>query len=281
MKEIINKEFEGERPLFAEHDLKLENVTIHTGESSLKRCSHIVARNCTFDGKYPFWHCVDFDIRNCLFKSGARAALWYSKDCVMKDCLVEAPKMFRMMMGIDVERTQFTDAQETLWDCSDIRLRHVKMVNCDYLFMHSHRIDIDHYEHHGNYSFQYCTDSTIRNAVIHSKDAFWNTNNLTIIDSEMHGEYLGWYSKNLTLINCHISGTQPLCYIDNLTLINCTFDSDSDLAFEESNVKAEVASNITSVKNPRHGIIKAKSIGEIIVDKNAIPDSDCTIITVE
>ena len=31
MEIIKNKEFGGERPLFATHDLQLENVTIHTG----------------------------------------------------------------------------------------------------------------------------------------------------------------------------------------------------------------------------------------------------------
>ncbi len=34
MEIIKNKEFGGERPLFAAHDLQLENVTIHTGEST-------------------------------------------------------------------------------------------------------------------------------------------------------------------------------------------------------------------------------------------------------
>lgn len=48
MEIIKNKEYEGERPLFATHDLQLENVTIHTGESALeefyklKYCSTVV-----------------------------------------------------------------------------------------------------------------------------------------------------------------------------------------------------------------------------------------------
>ena len=36
MKTIKDQEFGGERPLFAQHDLRLENVTIHAGESALK-----------------------------------------------------------------------------------------------------------------------------------------------------------------------------------------------------------------------------------------------------
>ena len=37
MEIIKNQEFGGERPLYARHDLYLENVIIHKGESSLKR----------------------------------------------------------------------------------------------------------------------------------------------------------------------------------------------------------------------------------------------------
>ena len=64
MEQIKNTEFEGERPLFASHDLYLENVTVHAGESALKECSHIEAVNCRFEGKYPFWHNDGFVIRH-------------------------------------------------------------------------------------------------------------------------------------------------------------------------------------------------------------------------
>ena len=55
MEQIRNKEYGGERPLFATHDLQLEDVTIHAGESALKECSNIIAINCRFEGKYPFF----------------------------------------------------------------------------------------------------------------------------------------------------------------------------------------------------------------------------------
>lgn len=73
MQQIRNKEYEGERPLFATHDLRLEDVTIHAGESALKECSNIIAINCRFEGKYPFWHTNGFTVKNCLFTEGARA----------------------------------------------------------------------------------------------------------------------------------------------------------------------------------------------------------------
>lgn len=46
MQQIKNMEFSGERPLFASHDLQLDNVVIHAGESALKECSNIIAVGC-------------------------------------------------------------------------------------------------------------------------------------------------------------------------------------------------------------------------------------------
>ena len=65
------------------------------------------------------------------------------------------------------------------------------------------------------------------------------------------------------MINCHIIGTQPFCYCKNLKLINCTME-DTDLAFEYSDVEADVKGTILSVKNPRSGSITADKIGEVI-----------------
>lgn len=277
METIINKEFGGERPLFAARDLRLEHVAIHAGESALKCTRNIEAVDCRFEGKYPFWHTDGFRIEKCLFTEGARAALWYSRDCVMTDTLVEAPKMFREMKGVDLTRVRIPDAQETLWHCSDVRLRDVEVANADYLFMHCRNIDIENYRQQGNYSFQYCADVVIRNARIDSKDAFWNTGNVTVYDSELKGEYLGWHSRNLRLVNCRISGTQPLCYAHGLILENCTFAHDCDLAFEDSELRADIRGSITSVKNPRTGSIIADSIGEIILDEHVLDPADCKI----
>ncbi len=281
METIKNQEFGGERPLFASHHLRLEDVTIHAGESALKECSDIDAVNCRFEGKYPFWHVDGFRIHNCLFTSGARAALWYSRDLVMTDTLVEAPKMFREMDNLKLTNVRIPDAAETLWSCHNVELENVEVHGADYLFMHSSDITIRNYRQQGNYSFQYCRNVTISDADIDSKDAFWETDNVTVRDSRLNGEYLGWHSRNLHLINCHISGTQPLCYAEGLVLKNCTFDPDADLAFEESIVDAVVNSRITSVKNPTSGRISALGYGEIIIDKNIKAPADCLIETHE
>lgn len=133
MEQIRNQEYGGERPLFATHDLQLEDVTIHAGESALKECSNIIAINCRFEGKYPFWHTNGFIVKNCLFTEGARAALWYSQSLQMADTLVEAPKMFREMDGIKLENVQLPNALETFWYCRNIDLKNVQIDKADYL----------------------------------------------------------------------------------------------------------------------------------------------------
>lgn len=279
MKIIEHQKFGGERPLFASHHLHLIDVTVHAGESALKECSDIIAEKCRFEGKYPFWHVDGFKIKDCLFTPGARAALWYSSDLEMTDTRVEAPKMFREMQRLRLERVVIPDAQETLWHCSKVVMRNVEVHAADYLLMHSSDIDIEHYRHQGNYSFQYCRNVEIRNADIDSKDAFWNTENVTVRDSSLKGEYLGWHSRGLRLINCHISGTQPLCYARDLVLENCTFDAYADLAFECSTVHADIRGAVTSIKNPTSGHIIADSIGELIIDENIHRPADCKIET--
>lgn len=275
METIRDKEFGGERPLFGTRNLRLENVTIHAGESALKCCANIEADHCTFEGKYPFWHVDGFRVTDCLFTPGARAALWYSRNLVMTDTRVDAPKMFREMDGIVLRNVTIPDAEETLWHVANVDIKNVKVEKADYLFMHSHDINIEDWEQHGNYSFQYCRNVVIRNAVIYSKDAFWGTENVTIYDSELHGEYLGWHSKRLHLVRCKISGTQPLCYCKDLILEDCEFAPDCDLAFEDSEVNARILTPVTSIKNPEKGSITAPSFGQVIIDEHskALPDS--------
>ncbi|MCM1108074.1 MAG: DUF3737 family protein [Clostridium sp.] len=277
MELIKDAVYEGERPLFARHDLRLEHVTIEPGESALKECANIEAIGCEFQGKYPFWHVDGFRVESCIFREGARAALWYSRGLVMKDTRVEAPKMFREMKGLTLENVQIPDAQETLWHCEDVTLHNVEVANADYLFMHCSNIRIDNYRQQGNYSFQYCKNVEIRNAHIDSKDAFWGTEDVTVYDSEISGEYLGWHSKRLRLVRCRISGTQPLCYTQDLVMEDCIMADDCDLAFEYATVEATVKSPIRSVKNPRSGSITAESYGEIIIDENIKAPANCKL----
>ena len=139
----------------------------------------------------------------------------------------------------------------------------------------SRDIGIHSLDLHGKYSFQYTKEIEIEASVLDTKDAFWHSKNVTVRNSTVKGEYLGWYSEGLTLENCRIIGTQPLCYCKKLKLINCTMEQ-TDLAFEYSEVEAEINGEILSVKNPRSGFITADRIGEIITE-NSLVKSDCKI----
>lgn len=250
MEIIKNKEYGGERPLYASHDLRLENVTIHVGESSIKESKNIEAENCLFEGKYVFWETDNFSINNCHLTESARSSLWYSKNCKMTNCKVEAPKLFRRMQGVYVADTKFPNGEQFLWDCKDVEMHNVAIDNCDYVFMHSENIKLENYRQNGNYGFQYAKNVEIHNAVINSKDAFWEAENVTVYDSEINGEYLAWYGKNIKLVRCHLTGEQLLCYVDGLTLEDCTFGEDANLLFEYSTVKGNIKGDVTSIKNP-------------------------------
>lgn len=279
MKQITDAEFGGERPLYASHDLRLERVTIHMGESSIKECSNIEAENCRFEGKYVFWETTNFTIQNCYFAESARSSMWYSRNCTMKRCTVDAPKLFRRMDGIHIEDTNFPNGEQYLWDCKNIHLENVRIDNCDYAFMHCENIYIKNYHQEGNYAFQYAKNVEIHNAVINSKDSFWESKNVTIYDSEVNGEYLAWYGKNIKLVRCHLTGEQLLCYVDGLILEDCTFGSDANLIFEYSTLQGTIKGDVHSIKNPSSGRIEIEGkVGELIWDENQKNPADAVIV---
>lgn len=277
MEIIKDKEFGGERPLFAVHDIHLDNVTILEGESAIKECSNVVATNCLFKGNYPFWHVHGFTIQDCRFEAGGRSALWYSDHLTMKGTVIDAPKMFREMSEIHIEGVTMNDADEVFWRCSGIHAKNLKLHEGTYPFMFSRDIRIDGLESDSKYVFQYVKNVEIHNARITTKDAFWEAEDVTIYDSELDGEYLGWHSRRLKLVNCRITGEQPLCYADDLVLENCSFDPSCDRAFEYSTLNADIHGSITDIKNPRSGQIVADAIGSVTIDANVKEPADCII----
>lgn len=279
MEIIRKKHFEGERPLFEMHNLRLEQVTIGDGESAVKECSNIEAEDCRFWGKYPFWHVHGFKINRCQFDVGARSALWYSDHLEMKDTRIDGPKMFREMNDIKLENVVINDADETFWKCRNIEAKNLEIHDGTYPFMFSENIRIDGFVSDSKYVFQYCKNVELRNARIVTKDSFWECENITIYDSMLDGEYLAWHTKNVRLVNCHLSGEQLLCYADNLVLENCTFAPDCDRVFEYSNVKADIKGHIENIKNPTSGHILADSIGSVTIDKNIKQPANCIIET--
>ena len=279
METISKQHFEGERPLFAKHHLRLEQVTIGDGESAIKECSDIEAEDCRFWGKYPFWHVHGFRINRCQFDVGARSALWYSDHLDMRNTRIDGPKMFREMSDLYMENVTINDADETFWRCRNVEARNLELHEGTYPFMFSDNIRIDGLKSDSKYVFQYCKNVELHNAHIVTKDSFWECENVTIYDSLLDGEYLAWHSKNVRLVNCHLAGEQLLCYADQLVLENCTFDQACDRVFEYSNVEASIRGHIENIKNPISGHVVADSIGSITIDEHVRQPNNCIIET--
>lgn len=278
MKRYEQKLFVGERALFSERDSLIIDSVFADGESPLKESYGIELRGCIFKWKYPLWYSRNIEAADCTLLDTARSGIWYTENVKMTDCTIDAPKTFRRSRGITLTRCSLPHASETLWSCSDVRLSSVSVCG-DYFGMNCDGVYAENLNISGNYAFDGAKNIEIRGARLISKDAFWNAENVVVYDSVIIGEYLGWNSKNLKLVNCSIESDQGLCYAENLELVNCKVVN-TPLAFEYSSVNAEITTRVDSVKNPRSGRIRARAIGELIMESEFC-DPDKTEIIVE
>lgn len=67
-----------------------------------------------------------------------------------------------------------------------------------------------------------------------------------------------------------------MCYIENLVMKNCKLVN-TTLAFEYSTVDVEIQGGIDSVINPTAGVIRADSIGTLILEKERVNPADTEI----
>ena len=277
MKEFKQQIFTGERPLFGSRDVRITDCVFDKGESPLKESSNIELFSSLFRWKYPLWYCHGVKATDCTWFDMARAGVWYTDDITVTNAVIQAPKNFRRSSGITLTDVAFTDAKETLWTCSGVKLKSVSVANGDYFAKDCSDMEVDGLTLDGNYSFDGVKRAVIRNSRLLTKDAFWNSEDITVYDSFISGEYLGWNSKNLTLVNCTIESLQGMCYIDNLVMKNCKLIN-TTLAFEYSNVDADITSKVESVFNPGSGTIRAAEIGELIIEKDKIDPSKTKIV---
>lgn len=279
MNTYINGLYEGERVLFNTHKALIQGSVFANGESPLKESSDLEIIDTTFKWKYPLWYCHNVVCNDVTILETGRSGVWYTHNIVFNNCDISAPKTFRRCVGITLNNCKMPNALETFWNCRDIKINNIE-ANGDYFGLNSENIEINNIRLIGNYAFDGGKNIIIRNSYLETKDAFWNCENVTVIDSVIKGEYLSWNANNIKFINCRIESHQGLCYMKNLYLENCELIH-SDLCFEYcENIKADIISSIGSIKNPISGEIKAKSIGEIILDKTII-DSTKTKIIVE
>ncbi|MCD8074950.1 MAG: DUF3737 family protein [Lachnospiraceae bacterium] len=274
--QIHQKFLTGERALFQGHDLKITDTIFDDGESPLKESRNIELDGCMFKWKYPLWYAKNISVKNSTWFEMGRAGVWYTEHITVEDSSIEAPKNFRRCDDLTLRKVSFPNAAETLWSCRNVRMENV-MAKGDYFAMNCENMDIEAFTLYGNYSFDGAKNVKIRNSRLLSKDSFWNSENITVYDTFISGEYLGWNAKNLTLINCTIESLQGMCYIDNLVMKNCKLIN-TTLAFEYSTVDAEIDSHIDSVLNPSGGVIRAQSIGELIMERDKIDPEKTTIL---
>lgn len=268
MKEFNQEYFTGERPLFAQQNVRVNDSIFTDGESPLKECKDMELRNSMFKWKYPLWYSKNILAENCTWFEMARAGVWYTDNITVRNAVIEAPKNFRRCRKLSLTHVSFPNGEETLWNCDGVILENV-IAKGDYFAMNSKNMKVCQFQLVGNYSFDGAVNVEIYNAKMLSKDAFWNSENVTVYDSFISGEYLGWNAKNLTFINCTIESLQGMCYIENLVMKNCKL-LNTTRAFEYSTVDVEIHGKIESIMNPAGGIIRADAIGELIMEKDKI-----------
>ncbi|WP_303835411.1 DUF3737 family protein [Ruminococcus flavefaciens] len=277
MKEILNEHFSGERALFQRNGLKISGTVFGEGESPLKHNAYIELSDCTFDAKYPVWYSEKVKLNNCIFRESAKEGFWYSSEVTVSDSVIESEKCFRHCNGISLKNVSLANGVETMWKCANVRMDGVK-VNGEYFAMDCDGMEITGLELNGGYAFDGVKNITVRKSVINGNDCFWNCQNVMIYDSVITGKCFGWNSRNITLVNCTVESLQGMCFVANLVLRNCKLPN-TTLAFEYSeNISADIRGGIDSVKNPAGGLIRAESIGEIIMEKENIDASRTKII---
>ena len=253
-----------ERALYGSRDLEAVSCRFDgpaDGESAFKESSNIVARDCYFNLRYPFWHNHGLKICDCEMTSLCRAALWYTDNAVIENSKLHGIKAVRECEKITLKNCDI-ESPEFGWFVKGIDLTDCDAVS-EYFLMRSSDIRLTDVRFKGKYSFQYTERGEIKDCVFDTKDAFWHAKDITIKDCEINGEYIGWYSENLTFINCTIRGTQPFCYCNGLKLIDCRME-DCDLAFEKSEAEGVILSDLISIKNFYRGKLTVNAVGEII-----------------
>lgn len=266
MKEFKNLTFDAERSFYGSEDVRIINCSFDgeaDGESALKECRNIEVEHCFWNLRYPFWHDSNLKIKDTELTELCRAALWYSDKVEITGTKLHGIKALRECSDVRIEDCSII-SPEFGWSVRQLDMRRSR-AESEYFLMRGENLKLSGVELKGKYSFQYVENAVLEDCDFDTKDAFWHAKNITVKNSVIKGEYLAWYSDGLTLINCKIIGTQPFCYCRNLKLIDCEM-VDTDLAFEKSEVEADITTPVLSIKNPLAGCIRVPSVGQIIMD---------------
>lgn len=189
MKKIENQTLTGERALFNSKNVHVDSCVFLDGESPLKESRNLEITNSIFKWKYPLWYCDNVKVSNTTLLDTARSGIWYTNNIEISNTIIQAPKTFRRASGVMLTKVAIPNAQETFWNCNNIRLTDVS-ANGDYFALNSSDLVISKLNLTGNYAFDGAKNVEVRNSKLISKDAFWNCENVTVYDSVIIGEYI-------------------------------------------------------------------------------------------
>ncbi len=269
MQQYQQQTYDAERALYGIHDAQIIDCDFAgpaDGESALKETANLSVQNCRFYLRYPLWHVDKASILDSQMFETCRAPLWYDRDISVNHCEINGIKALRESAHVVIKDCEIV-SPEFGWFCTDLSMTGCTL-SSEYPFLKSRKMQFERLHMQAKYAFQYVENVTFQDCELNTKDAFWHSKNVTVTDSVVNGEYLGWYSENLHLVRCKIIGTQPLCYAKGLVLEDCEMEG-ADLAFEKSDVQANVRGKILSVKNPHSGCIVADEIGEVVQDADS------------
>ena len=259
-----------ERAFYGSKNVNFKNITIdgiEQGESAFKECRNITIEDSNIILKYCIWHCHNLTLYKTILDANSRASIWYCDNIEIIDCKINNVKACRNCTNLTI-KDSIINSEDFAWKCEG-----VKMINCKITgvtpFLDSSNVTLDNVNVVAKYIFQYSDNIKMFNTTIDTKDCLWHAKNVYCKNCKLIGEYLAWYSENCVFENCHIDSIQPLCYCKKLKLINCTMDH-SNLAFEYSDVDADIKGHVDSIRNVLSGKVVVDSYGEYVQDEHVL-----------
>ena len=261
-----------ERVFYGSKNVHFKNITIdgiEQGESAFKECRNITVEETNIVLKYCVWHCHNITLYKTVIDVNSRASIWYCENIEIINCKLNGVKACRNCSNLTLKDC-IINSDDFGWKAEGVKIINCKISGVTPL-LDSSNVTVDGAEFTAKYIFQYSDNIKMTNTTIDTKDCFWHAKNVYCKNVKFVGEYLAWYSENCVFENCEINSIQPLCYCKKLKLINCTMPN-CNLAFEYSDVDADIKGHVDSIRNVLSGKIVVDSLGEYVQDEHVL---DC------
>ena len=141
---IENKTFDEERALYGSRQVEAVRCRFDgpaDGESAFKESSEIVARDCYFNLRYPFWHVDDLKIDGCEMTELCRAALWYSSGIEITDTKMHGIKALRECENVKIAHCDIV-SPEFGWSVNGVFMNDTS-AQSEYFMMRSSKLEFN------------------------------------------------------------------------------------------------------------------------------------------